>query len=414
MATTKNSYYKVFNGTDYDTHYLKTTADQVIENTTKQFVTATDKTNWNGMLTAANVYTDQEIAELVNSAPATLDTLKELSTALENNPNFATSMTTTLATKASYDTTTLPTGGQIAVFHSDQTANRGKIITTGFTINTSVPAGAVFTDTKPGTLTTTSTTSLTTASSESLTGTINLHKVAKTGAYADLVGLPTYDNYAKWVLKANSESTGLDITSAGSVNFVGGGGTTVSRSSGTITITSTTGTVYNSFVGSSATVDGSSGLVPAPLKANVNHFLKGDGTWSAVPDTSFSPSTLTIQGNGTSVQTFDARANKVFNVKPGSNISITNDTANGAITINNTYAYTHPTTSGSSHIPSGGAANNILKWSSDGVAVWAAISGKINNIAYSGFTDITIPGATVGTASPASPVIGSIWIDTNA
>ena len=32
--------------------------------------------------------------------------------------------------------------------------------------------------------------------------------------------------------------------------------------------------------------------------------------------------------------------------------------------------YIHPTTSGNKHIPSGGSAGNILKWSSDGTAVW--------------------------------------------
>jgi len=46
-------------------------------------------------------------------------------------------------------------------------------------------------DTAPGTLSTTSTSSLSTSSSESLRGNISLHKVAKTGAYSDLVGTPT-------------------------------------------------------------------------------------------------------------------------------------------------------------------------------------------------------------------------------
>ena len=46
----------------------------------------------------------------------------------------------------------------------------------------------------PGTLTTTSTTALSTASSEVLSGNISLHKVAKTGTYSDLVGLPTVDS----------------------------------------------------------------------------------------------------------------------------------------------------------------------------------------------------------------------------
>lgn len=35
--------------------------------------------------------------------------------------------------------------------------------------------------------------------------------------------------------------------------------------------------------------------------------------------------------------------------------------------------YTHPTTSGNKHIPSGGAAGQILKYSSDGTAVWGTI-----------------------------------------
>lgn len=45
--------------------------------------------------------------------------------------------------------------------------------------------------------------------------------------------------------------------------------------------------------------------------------------------------------------------------------------------------YTHPTTSGNKHIPSGGSSGKILRWSSDGTAVWdnetvPDISGKVN------------------------------------
>ena len=41
--------------------------------------------------------------------------------------------------------------------------------------------------------------------------------------------------------------------------------------------------------------------------------------------------------------------------------------------------YTHPTTAGNKHIPSGGSSGQILRWSADGTAVW----GADNNIAYS-------------------------------
>jgi len=43
--------------------------------------------------------TDQKIADLVNSAPETLDTLNELAQALGDDPNFATTMTNELANK---------------------------------------------------------------------------------------------------------------------------------------------------------------------------------------------------------------------------------------------------------------------------------------------------------------------------
>lgn len=40
--------------------------------------------------------------------------------------------------------------------------------------------------------------------------------------------------------------------------------------------------------------------------------------------------------------------------------------------------YTHPTTSGNKHIPSGGSSGQILRWSSDGTAMW----GSDNNTTY--------------------------------
>lgn len=48
---------------------------------------------------ATKTYVDNSVSNLVNSAPATLDTLKELSDALGADPNFATTMTTALGNK---------------------------------------------------------------------------------------------------------------------------------------------------------------------------------------------------------------------------------------------------------------------------------------------------------------------------
>ena len=48
---------------------------------------------------ASTTYVDGAISSLVNTAPSTLDTLNELATALGNDPNFATTMTTLIGTK---------------------------------------------------------------------------------------------------------------------------------------------------------------------------------------------------------------------------------------------------------------------------------------------------------------------------
>ena len=50
---------------------------------------------------ASTTYVDTSIANLVSSAPSTLDTLNELATALGDDPNFATTITTNLGNKAS-------------------------------------------------------------------------------------------------------------------------------------------------------------------------------------------------------------------------------------------------------------------------------------------------------------------------
>ena len=51
--------------------------------------------------------------------------------------------------------------------------------------------------------------------------------------------------------------------------------------------------------------------------------------------------------------------------------------------------YSHPTSSGNKHIPAGGSAGQILRWSSDGTAQW----GNDNNTTYSAFKGATSSAA---------------------
>jgi hypothetical protein len=55
---------------------------------------------------ATQTYVGTQIANLVNSAPAALDTLNELAAALGNDASFATTVTTSLAAKAAKSDTT--------------------------------------------------------------------------------------------------------------------------------------------------------------------------------------------------------------------------------------------------------------------------------------------------------------------
>jgi len=56
-------------------------------------------TDTNNQKSVNKAYVDERISSLVSTAPSTLDTLNELATALGNDPNFATTMTTNLAGK---------------------------------------------------------------------------------------------------------------------------------------------------------------------------------------------------------------------------------------------------------------------------------------------------------------------------
>ena len=106
--------------------------------------------NTNTTQVATTAYVQAELADLVNSAPATLDTLKELSDALGADANFATTVTNNLALKAPLASPTLtgtPTAPTAAV-GTDTT----QIATTAFVIDqidASTQPGALYQTTAP-------------------------------------------------------------------------------------------------------------------------------------------------------------------------------------------------------------------------------------------------------------------------
>lgn len=131
--------------------------------------------------------------------------------------------------------------------------------------------------------------------------------------------------------------------------IAGSGATTVtSDASGNITISSTN-TTYSNFVKSGSTA--AAGLVPSPgTTAGTTKYLREDATWQVPPDT----------------------------------------------------VYTHPTTAGNKHIPSGGSSGQILRWSADGTAAW----GSDNNTTYSNFVK-SGSGAKAGLVPAPSTTAGT-------
>lgn len=90
------------------------------------------------------------------------------------------------------------------------------------------------------------------------------------------------------------------------------------------------------------------------------------------------------------------------------------DGSTGTITTQDTDTqYTHPTTSGNKHIPSGGSSGQILRWSADGTATW----GADNNTTYSAGTGISFSGTTINNSGVRSVATGSangtISVNTN-
>lgn len=75
-------------------------------------------------------------------------------------------------------------------------------------------------------------------------------------------------------------------------------GTNITISNNTISATDTT---YSAFTGATSSVAGSAGLVPAPTTSDPGKYLKGDGTWAALPTIPTITTTSTDPGEGGSL-----------------------------------------------------------------------------------------------------------------
>lgn len=80
-------------------------------------------------------------------------------------------------------------------------------------------------------------------------------------------------------------------------------------------------------------------------------------------------------GLGNVDNTADATKSVKYATSAGSATKVNNHTVNADVPANAKFTdtvYTHPTTSGNKHIPSGGSSGQVLGWQSDGIAKWVA------------------------------------------
>lgn len=211
-------------------------------------------------------------------------------------------------------------------------------------------------------------------------------------AYLDNNGVTYLWNKIKALF--NKGITNLSVKGR-TITFTKGDGTT-----GTIN-TQDTNTTYGNFKGATASADGGSGLVPAPTKGNEGKYLKADGTWGTPANTTYADmkgATSSTAGTHGLVpapaagkQSQYLRGDGTWATPTNTTYSDATQSAHGLMSVDDKKKldgiasgannYVHPTSSGNKHIPSGGSAGQILRWSADGTAIW----GADNDTTYSDF-----------------------------
>lgn len=173
------------------------------------------------------------IQNLIGTAPEALNTLGEIADALNDDANLASTLTNQISAKYTKPSTGIPKGDLASAVQAS--LNKADTALQSYTeTDPTVPAwakaankptytaaevGALPSTTvipaAPGTLKTDATAAQTVSSGEAMSGTITLHKVAKTGTYSDLIGtptIPTESTVSGWGFTKNAAANNATIT----------------------------------------------------------------------------------------------------------------------------------------------------------------------------------------------------------
>lgn len=105
--------------------------------------------------------------------------------------------------------------------------------------------------------------------------------------------------------------------------------------------------------------------------------------------------------SSTDKQNWDSAKNHADSTHARTDATKVEKSTNGKIKINDSdvVVYTHPTTAGNKHIPSGGSTGQILRWSAAGTAVW----GDDKDTTYANMSAATTSAAGKAGLAPAPP-----------
>lgn len=152
------------------------------------------------------------------------------------------------------------------------------------------------------------------------------------------------------------------------------------------------------FVGATSLEDGERGLVPAPLKADAEKFLKGDGTWSTVEGSEIGDGEVTITVNGTPY---------VFTMNQSTNLQIDISIPQNPVIFQGTVDRTGINGT-STPLPAAGATNNGHEYKVTEDGTYQGVSAKVGDTLISnGVTWVKIPSGDEPSGTVLSVAAGT-------